>query len=992
MVVEKMNMNEMYKVDKMKILFSFFVFVLMFTSMAYAGTFSGRVVDGASGAPLENVLVTPTPSTTSTEILEDTNQGQVISLSTSTDNYIVYSQIMDRIGIVESTDNRIQFYVFDNSGTFLGSDILDIGDSYTIPGTSDRIVYRTPTMGVNPYSDIHYIGGLKSINYDYMITLVNFVPGTPVLCNFNFYNMSESPMSLLTPWQGSPGDSIVIDGYTLTITSATAGPEIFQEFCVLEVIPPSGTVSSVEIFPIVDIYKTYTTGSELTDSNGNFQINYLDGNYIFTFSKSGYQDLHISAPVSSGTNYDYSSFFGNIKLYRLSTIPGSGDGSISGVVRESVTGDPIENALVEVYNGTDIVGSTLTNSAGTYSIPVSSGDYIVMASASGYSSNSVAAPTVNTANPGQRHVAAPDILLTSGASTAPLSGYVRNALTNDPIRSVSVRLTLPDGTLRTTTTNSYGYYTISVTKNTVLQRVEFRATGYTTKGFEPFYVGPSGQSLDVYLNEITTEGQVSGYVTNSVTGAPIINAQVTDGFTTAYTNNAGYYSINARSGSINLTYTALGYYQNEITVNVPAYGTITQNVELDPAPLGWVHGYVFRENGNPISGATVSISGTSTTTSADGSYNLSYTEGTWTVGASASGFNTRTTSLIITRDLGTEHNFTLQLTSSDDGGSSSGGSGSSGSGGSGTIPSGGGVTTTPPTTYTTSASSSEEGGLIIERKIVHINNQPSKVILTVRNTGESVGPFEIRERPPSYVNAKDIGGYTLTPYEVITTPLTIIWRFDGLASGGKIVFAYEIDGDYKTLHEKNFEANIYYLKASVPTPQIISEKVVITAPSKAFVGDTITVTLMEEDGKALANYPLIVVSPYRNTYTLTTDSEGKIRLTLELKGVYNYIVPDKEIVAEVSTEAVDRDASMPEVTDIGLVDVDLDDSQGFFETAMQIVGETFIVPLIILILVGGIIVIVIGAYVGYTLYPAPKKSDSKKETVVIETGKPKRPI
>jgi hypothetical protein len=117
-----------------------------------------------------------------------------------------------------------------------------------------------------------------------------------------------------------------------------------------------------------------TVASDLTKEDGSYWITDLEhGNYTVTASAAGYQTSSETITVLPGesTSLDF-------ELTLLL------NGTISGIVTDSSTGDPISEATVTA-NGM----STTTNSSGHYAISdVPAGTYTVTASANGYEDSS----------------------------------------------------------------------------------------------------------------------------------------------------------------------------------------------------------------------------------------------------------------------------------------------------------------------------------------------------------------------------------------------------------------------------------------------------------------------------------------------------------------------------------------------------------------------------------------------------------------------------
>jgi phosphatidylinositol-3-phosphatase len=162
-------------------------------------------------------------------------------------------------------------------------------------------------------------------------------------------------------------------------------------------------------------------------------------------------------------------------------------------------------------------------------------------------------------------------------------------------------------------------------------------------------------------------GSISGTVTDSATAAAISGATVSDGAGGSITSNGSGYTLNnVASGTYTVTASATGYAtQSAPTVTVTAGATTIQNFALVPQ-LGTISGkvtdFVTRVG---ISGATVSYTGPggssgNTTSAGDGTYTLStLPEGSYTVIAAATGYNSQTDAISLAPGATTTQNFTL---------------------------------------------------------------------------------------------------------------------------------------------------------------------------------------------------------------------------------------------------------------------------------------------------------------------------------------------
>jgi phosphatidylinositol-3-phosphatase len=162
-------------------------------------------------------------------------------------------------------------------------------------------------------------------------------------------------------------------------------------------------------------------------------------------------------------------------------------------------------------------------------------------------------------------------------------------------------------------------------------------------------------------------GSISGTVTDTATSAAISGATVSDGTGGSITSNGSGYTLNnVAPGTYTVTASATGYAtQSAPTVTVTAGATTTQNFALVPLPgtiSGKVSDFVTRVG---ISGATVSYTGPggssgNTTTAGDGTYSLNtLPEGSYTVIATATGYNSQTDAVGVAPGATATQNFTL---------------------------------------------------------------------------------------------------------------------------------------------------------------------------------------------------------------------------------------------------------------------------------------------------------------------------------------------
>jgi len=160
--------------------------------------------------------------------------------------------------------------------------------------------------------------------------------------------------------------------------NVTAGETILNFNLTSIVGTITGTVTdSLTGEPIPTANVTANGYSATTDTDGNYNIaNMPPGNYTVTASADGYK---------SSTKTNITVVAGQTTTLNFTLTPLPTTGTISGVVKDSSTGDPIADAIVTANDM-----SATTNSSGAYVISdVPLGNYTVTASADGYKNSTI---------------------------------------------------------------------------------------------------------------------------------------------------------------------------------------------------------------------------------------------------------------------------------------------------------------------------------------------------------------------------------------------------------------------------------------------------------------------------------------------------------------------------------------------------------------------------------------------------------------------------
>jgi uncharacterized membrane protein len=326
-------------------------------------------------------------------------------------------------------------------------------------------------------------------------------------------------------------------------------------------------------------------------------------------------------------------------------------------VKDTVTKNPIAGAQVDVTGPES--RSASTNSTGyAVFLDLSTGDYTVTTSATGYQSDST---TVTLDQDKQIQIELTPI--PPPPTTGTLNGTVTDASTTLPIQGATVTA---NG--QSTTTDSSGHYQITLDAGTYSVTAE--KTGYlanTVTGV--VIIAETTTTVDIALTPIPpppTTGTLNGTVTNASTTLPIEGATVTANGEFTTTDSSGHYQITLEAGTYSVTAEKTGYVAKTVTdVVIIAEETTTVDIALTPIPppptTGTLNGTVTDASTTlPIQGVTVTANGASSTTDAEGHYQIEIAPGTYTVTASKSGYVSASKSATVTAGMTTTVNFSLE--------------------------------------------------------------------------------------------------------------------------------------------------------------------------------------------------------------------------------------------------------------------------------------------------------------------------------------------
>ncbi|MFA4923954.1 MAG: carboxypeptidase-like regulatory domain-containing protein, partial [Ignavibacteriaceae bacterium] len=284
-----------------------------------------------------------------------------------------------------------------------------------------------------------------------------------------------------------------------------------------------------------------------SDNSGNYFLNLSSGQWIIEVTKDGF--ISPSPKIYTLTTGD------NLQNQNFTVIPRANQvvGNVYKVTK-TVTGEtgstPFDNITVTATPSSGPTVTTLTNSAGQYTLSLKSGSWIISTASSGYTSSKNIELNLNLGVAetfsGINFTLTPNPCTISGTTVKPDGSGLADVSVSTSINATTVSL-------------SNGTYQLSVPASTII--ISAQKTGYVTPSSITVTLSP-GQNLsgiDFQLAE--NGGIISGKVITLQQPIPNASVQAVSGNLTfvANTNEFGEYNFNLQPGNWDISVTKTGF-------------------------------------------------------------------------------------------------------------------------------------------------------------------------------------------------------------------------------------------------------------------------------------------------------------------------------------------------------------------------------------------------------------------------------------------------
>ncbi len=378
--------------------------------------------------------------------------------------------------------------------------------------------------------------------------------------------------------------------------------------------------------------------SAITNSNGIYSLSTTIGQYTLRVSKAGY----ISADERT---IDLAS--GQINLSTISLI--KDEVSVSGKINNDL-GQPIQLASVVATKG-NTTQQKNSSGDGSYNFVLSSGDWIIETSKTGFISPIPLSLSLSTNDNLQNQ----NLVLIPRANQ--VSGVVSKVITNSdgsnskiPYSGISVVAEPTIGAPITEITNSSGSFTLSLSQGTYLFSIS--KNGYTAS--EPLQLTLGiGQTIDNLIFDLTPNpSSVSGKIITT-SGAAVEGVEIeVFGVASAISDLNGLYTLSLPEGTHEVSISKSGFIPPVSQTLSLEPGDKLTGINFELSPNAGVISGKTSSSGVALSGALVKAvsGGTELITNSDvaGNYSFDVQPNTWNISVSKSGFiNSSSSSITI---------------------------------------------------------------------------------------------------------------------------------------------------------------------------------------------------------------------------------------------------------------------------------------------------------------------------------------------------------
>ncbi|MGM7702003.1 carboxypeptidase regulatory-like domain-containing protein [Pseudalkalibacillus sp. Hm43] len=326
------------------------------------------------------------------------------------------------------------------------------------------------------------------------------------------------------------------------------------------------------------------------------------GDYIIDDLAPGDYKLRVSKAAFTTEVLGFNLSAGETEVLNVSLRPNPG--TLTGTVTDAASGNPIQNATVQVTNGLGVtVATTMTDASGDYTVPrLAPGSYTVTFIAEGYGSQSIGAK-IRSAETTTLNV---ELVKLVGAISGTVTDNSGNTLSG-----ATVEIFLNNILVASTTTDSNGTYVI----NNLIPGAYTVSVSKENFGTETVGASVVENQTSIANVSLTPDpGTLTGTVLTT-TGDPIEGAVLTvkdsrtgANITQVLTNNQGIYTATGLApGTYIITAQAEDFQSQQKGATILSNQTTTANFTLEANPASVTGTIINASTGLPITGVVIEV-------------------------------------------------------------------------------------------------------------------------------------------------------------------------------------------------------------------------------------------------------------------------------------------------------------------------------------------------------------------------------------------------
>ena len=182
----------------------------------------------------------------------------------------------------------------------------------------------------------------------------------------------------------------------------------------------------------------------------------------------------------------------------------------------------------------------------------------------------------------------------------------------------------------------------------------------------------------------------------------------------------------------------------------------------------------------------------------------------------------------------------------------------------------------------------------------------TKLVITLKNSGSQMSKaFRFKQMVP----AGTVNVQNASPATAEQGADYLAWDIPALMPGESTEISFQINGFYAfgTGDLEGYTPSAVIQCGPEQPQQNVTQQVNLGVPDSVTVGDTVTITVTDQNGNPMPGVTVVITTPLGRTLRLVTDAQGKVTFIADADGSYIYAVEGYILAMGKSTTATPKE-------------------------------------------------------------------------------------